>query len=58
MELHRPVTDSSACTRSLAGEPAMTLGLVYEWPAVMRTCMLGKSYSVQWGQTISEINAK
>ena len=36
----------------------MTLGLVYEWPVVMRTCMLGKSYSVQWGETISEINAK
>ena len=33
----------------------MTLGLVYEWPAVMRTCMLGKSYSVQSGETISEI---
>ena len=30
----------------------MTLGLVYEWPVVMRTCMLGKSYSVQWGEFI------
>ena len=58
VELHSPVANSSPCTRSLAGEPAMTLGLVYEWPAVMRTCMLGKSYSVQWGETTSETNAK
>ena len=33
----------------------MTLGLVYEWPVVMRTCMLGKSYSVQWGEIIFEV---
>ena len=33
----------------------MTLGLVYEWPVVMRTCMLGKSYSVQWGQFFFEV---